>query len=138
MTDGQSEACEANAEPSPERMHLIDRVRVLETRVNLQSRAIADLVRAVFIEPDDNLVAEAEADQAKHRELRRKIEYGQGLSLAEQRWVVEQLTGQAIPKHRRCGQCHGDGTVLDAVASAREGFRIFQTCGTCDGGGYTQ
>jgi hypothetical protein len=51
-------------------------------------------------------------------EMKRKVFFGLGLSMNEQRWLLEQLTGEPITRLRRCDKCDTTG------------------CRACDGKGH--
>lgn len=74
-----------------------------------------------------------------HHELRRKVQFGLPLTLEEQRYCVERLTGEPVPRRKRCDGCNGLGERIVAtlgVSPLLPGPPAKSTCRECGGKGY--
>lgn len=60
------------------------------------------------------------------RDMRNRVRYGMPLTMEEQRWLTEQVTGP-IPQRKRCNTCEGTGQ----FSTADE-----EVCRHCGGEGY--
>lgn len=65
------------------------------------------------------------------RTMRHRISYGLPLTIEEQRWLVEQATGEKIDRLNRCPACNAEGTVLvpDCEGTPRGEKRRCEACG---------
>lgn len=61
-------------------------------------------------------------------DMRGRVQYGMPLTMAEQRWLTEQVTGP-IPNRKRCNACEGTGLLSLSTPGA--------VCSHCGGEGYT-
>lgn len=63
-------------------------------------------------------------------QMRDQVQYGMPLTMDEQRWLVERVTGRPVPQRKRCVKCGGEGN----FGWVESGRRI--VCQTCNGSGY--
>ena len=71
---------------------------------------------------------------ANLQEMRRRVSYGMPLTIDEQRWLVEQVTGEKITRLKRCYACHATGLVESPCGDAGE--KATQKCQSCQGVGF--
>lgn len=65
----------------------------------------------------------------------RRVTHGLPLTQDEQRWLVEQVTGEEIPVRSRCGNCNATGVGLVDPLAAMPHDR-YGSCVDCQGFGY--
>lgn len=65
-------------------------------------------------------------------DIRRRAQFGLPLDIAEQRTLVEMLTGP-LPSNKRCPTCEGEGYLR---SEQREAGVLSHECPTCGGRGY--
>lgn len=66
--------------------------------------------------------------------FRKKLMFGQPLTLDEQRALWEAVTGETFDYGRRCSRCHGDGKTNWTGAIQ---LKVRVTCDNCKGEGYS-
>lgn len=74
-----------------------------------------------------------EVTKSHLRTMLRRVSYGLPLTVDEQRWLIEQVTGVKIVAFKRCPACNANGFAINPHNSAEK-----ITCEVCGGNGYQQ
>jgi len=72
-----------------------------------------------------------EVSKGHLRTMRYRVSYGLPLTIDEQRWLVEQVTGEKIAGFNRCSTCNANGFVMNPYNTSEK-----VPCVDCGGEGY--